>query len=219
MSSWLETSVAMINWLELANIMGTAAFAVSGALLAARNRMDIIGLVFMANLTGVGGGTVRDLLLGVPVFWVSQWSYVGVCCIAAVVTWYTTPLIEKGSKALLWADALGLSLFCVLGTEKAIEVGSPLAVAIIMGVFSACLGGIFRDIALNQVPLVFRREVYVTAALAGSCTFTLLTSLAGLGNLMGGALAVSLAFLIRGLAVNFAVTLPRHPGTGVNPED
>lgn len=209
----------MISWLELANIMGTAAFAVSGALLAARNRMDIIGLVFMANLTGVGGGTVRDLLLDLPVFWISQWSYVGVCCLAAVVTWFSTPLIEKGSKALLWADALGLSLFCVLGTQKAMEAGSPLPAAIIMGVFSACLGGIFRDIALNQVPLVLRREIYVTAALAGSCSFALLAGWAGLGNLIGGGLAMSLAFLIRALAVNYSITLPRHPGTGVKTED
>lgn len=209
----------MISWLEWANIMGTAAFAASGALLAARNRMDIIGLVFMANLTGVGGGTVRDLLLDLPVFWISQWSYVGVCCVAAVVTWYSTPLLEKGSRALIWADALGLSLFCVLGTEKAIEAGSPLPVAIIMGVFSACLGGIIRDIALNQVPLVLRREIYVTAALAGSCTFTLLTAWAGTSNLIGGTVAVSIAFLVRALAVNFAITLPRHPGTGVSTED
>jgi uncharacterized membrane protein YeiH len=217
--SWLDTWVALLSWLELANILGTAAFAVSGALLAARNRMDIIGLVFMANLTGVGGGTVRDLLLDLPVFWVSQWQYVGVCSIAAVVTWYSTPLIEKGSKALLWADALGLSLFCVLGTQKAIEAGSSLPAAVIMGVFSACLGGIFRDIALNQVPLVLRREIYVTAALIGSCTFALLTHWAAMNALVSGILAMSTALLIRALAFSYGITLPRHPGTGVQTDD
>jgi uncharacterized membrane protein YeiH len=204
----------MADWLEIANILGTAAFAVSGALVAARSRMDIVGLIFMANLTGVGGGTIRDLLLNLPVFWISQWEYPAICSLAAIVTWFATPWIEKGSGALVWADALGLSVFCVLGTEKAIQAGSPLPVAIIMGEFTACLGGIFRDIALNQVPLILRQEIYVTAALAGSCTFALLFQWTDLGSFYTGMIATAIAFLTRALSLYFNITLPRHSGTG-----
>ena len=130
--------MTVVDWLALA---GTFAFAVSGALLAARHRLDIIGFLFVANMTGVGGGTVRDLLLDAPVFWVQDASHIAVCSVAALLTWTAASLLDRASTAVLWADATGIALFAVLGAQKALLAGVGPGVAVVMGIFTACFGG------------------------------------------------------------------------------
>lgn len=202
----------MLTLLFITNIAATIAFAISGALVAARHRLDWVGFVFMACITGIGGGTLRDTILDVPVFWINDYHTIIVCSVAAIVTYFATQHISKRSKALLWADALGMALFTALGAQKAMALGMNIPVSIIMGVFSACLGGIIRDVIVNDVPVVFRREIYITASLLGASVYCVLhtyTPVAeGIALIMGG----TVAFVIRALAITRNLSMPAHEG-------
>lgn len=202
----------MPDTLQIIAIAGTAAFAVSGALQAARHRMDIIGFIFIGNITGIGGGTIRDLLLDTPVFWLGEWHYVAICSLAAMVTYFSTPLIRKASRTLLWADAVGMALFSVLGAQKALSLGMSIPVTAIMGMFSACLGGIVRDMLLNEVPIILRREIYITASLIGALGYALAVSVAGLPDLVAVLAGCAAAFIVRALAISRNFSLPAHRG-------
>ncbi|OFA30911.1 hypothetical protein BAE46_09645 [Glaciecola punicea] len=202
----------MLTLLFITNIAATIAFAISGALVAARHRLDWVGFVFMACITGIGGGTLRDTILDVPVFWINDYHTIIVCSVSAIVTYFATQHISKRSKALLWADALGMALFTALGAQKAMALGMNIPVSIIMGVFSACLGGIIRDVIVNDVPVVFRREIYITASLLGASTYCVLhtyTPVAeGIALIIGG----TVAFVIRALAITRNLSMPAHEG-------
>ncbi len=189
---------------------GTLSFAVSGALQAARHRMDIIGFIFVGCITGVGGGTFRDLLLDVPVFWLGQWQYVMVCTVAAVATWFASPWVKKATVALIWTDAVGMALFSVLGAQRALELGMSIPAAAIMGMFSACLGGIVRDMILNELPIILCREIYISASLAGALGYAFAAALLGLPETLALLLGCVAAFGIRALAIVYRLSLPTH---------
>jgi len=204
----------VLTLLLFTNIAATIAFAISGALVAARHRLDIVGFVFMACITGIGGGTLRDAILDVPVFWLDDYYTIVVCAGAAVMTYFAAHHISKRSKALLWADALGMALFTALGAQKAISLGMNIPVATIMGVFSACLGGIIRDVIVNDVPVVFQRDIYITASLLGASTYCVIHTYTpiseGFALIIGG----TLAFVIRALAITRKLRIPQHSGLG-----
>ena len=202
----------MNTLLEFLNIAGTAAFAASGALLAAKHRLDIIGFIFIAAITGVGGGTVRDLLLDAPVFWLAQWHYVTTCSAAAVVTYFASRYVNRGSKALLWADAVGMALFSVLGAQKAIAMGMSIPVAAIMGMFSACVGGIIRDVILNEEPILCQREIYITASLVGALGYSVSATLLDLPAMFCLLAGCITAFVVRALAITLKLSIPAHKG-------
>lgn len=188
---------------------GVAVFAATGALAASRKELDIIGFLFLAGVTGIGGGTLRDLILDVPVFWVANHYYLAVCAAMAVITYFTAHLIESRYKLLLWLDAVGLAAYCVFGAWKGLMVtGSPL-VAIVLGVLTATFGGILRDQLSGEPSVLLRPEVYVTAALAGAVVFTL-ADLADLPLLAAAAPAFLAAFAIRGGALWFGWSFPRY---------
>jgi uncharacterized membrane protein YeiH len=194
-------------WLQLA---GLAVFAASGALTASRKQMDLGGFAVVATVTAIGGGTVRDLLIGVrPVFWVTEPVYPLTCVIVAVLLFFTAPLFESRFRALLWADALGMSLFCALGTEKALHADIPAAAAVLMGVITATFGGIGRDVLCAEVPLILRKEIYATAALAGAITYVVLSRM-GLDSLTATLSAFGVCFLIRGVSLAFGLSLPAY---------
>jgi len=152
---------------------GVAVFAVSGALTASRKQMDIVGFCLIATVTGIGGGTLRDLLLGVgAVYWIQEPSYVLLCCAIAAVLFFTASSFESRFRVLLWADAVGLAVFCITGAEKALLAGAPATVAVLMGVMTATFGGVIRDVLCAEIPLILRREIYATAAAAGAIAFT-----------------------------------------------
>ena len=156
-------------------VIGTVAFAISGALLAGRQKMDWFGVVVLAVIVAVGGGSLRDLLLGItPVFWVqSPWFIV----LAGIVALVTIPLIRLGvyrRNYLLLSDAMGLAVVAVLGTEKALEFGANAFIAIIMGVITGVFGGILRDLLANRDPTIFYGGIYAFAALIGCAIFVLL---------------------------------------------
>ena len=197
--------------------IGIAVFALSGALMAARKGMDPFGFALLATLTGVGGGTIRDLLIGTrPVFWVGDPTDVLVCLIVAELVFALGPrrvaMIEGGrqGRLLLWADALGLALFAVTGTGKALAAGVPLLSAVALGTTTATFGGIIRDIFAGTTPLVLRQEIYVTAAALGAAVMVALLA-TGLDAFLCAAAGFAAAFTLRALAILRGWSLPAFP--------
>lgn len=208
-----------MNPILIFDFAGIAVFAATGALAASRKQLDIVGFLFFAAITGIGGGTVRDLILGAPVFWIEDHTYVIVCAAVAVVIFLTAHRVEHRYIALLWLDAVGLAAYGVFGAWKGMALtGSPI-IAVVMGVMTATFGGILRDLLASEPSVLLRPEIYVTAALVGATGFTLLT-LAG-APLMAAALAGFLAaFLVRAGALRFGWSIPAYRGRpGRRPED
>jgi uncharacterized membrane protein YeiH len=183
-------------------------FAASGALLAGRKRLDLFGVVVIGLVTAVGGGTLRDLLLGAtPVFWVRRPVYVGVAVTAVIVVLVGARGLGRRRGALLVADACGLALFSVLGAREALAAGASPAIAVAMGVMTGVAGGLMRDVLCGEIPLILRREVYATAALAAAGVFVALTAL-GVGGdapLWAGILA---GLGLRLAAIHWGFSLP-----------
>jgi len=189
------------------DVLAAIVFAVSGALVASRKGLDVVAFMWFAVITGVGGGTVRDLILNVPVFWVQDPVYVSACLVTAVVMHFVAPLVESRFRTLLWFDAFGLALVTVAGTVKASDLGSPAVVAISMGVVTGILGGILRD-TLGHVPSVLlSHEIYVTASVFGACTYVALNDL-GIGRFAAMTAGFLVTFIVRGLAIRLGWSLP-----------
>ena len=189
------------------DVLAAVVFAVSGALVASRKNLDVIGFMWFAVITGVGGGTVRDLILGVPVFWVQSPVYVSVCFVTAVVMHFVAPLVESRYTMLLWFDAFGLALVTIAGTSKALDVGAPAIVAIAMGVVTGCVGGIIRD-TLGHVPsILLKHEIYVTASVLGACVYVALSAFEP-RRLPAMIVGFLVTFAVRGLAIKFGWSLP-----------
>lgn len=193
---------------DLLALIGTAVFAISGALLGLRNRMDIVGVSFVASVTGVGGGTLRDLLLGAtPVGWVARPVEIAICIVCAVVVClFNSKMLGRRMQWLLYADAAGLALFCVLGAAKAEEAGAHAMVAILFGAMSASFGGLLRDVICNEEPVIMREEIYITAALVGAAVYVLLP--ASIGFDLRAIAGLSVAFLMRVCAIHYGWNLP-----------
>lgn len=194
--------------LFFAGLFGIAVFAISGALAAAEKELDILGFILFATVTGIGGGTVRDLILGVEVAWVANPIDLHTCIIAAIVTYFAAGQIIKIQRLLVWMDAIGLALFSVLGTAKAYHLGVDPLVAIAMGMITPTFGSIIRDILLDRSPVLLQPEIYVSAAITGSVSYLVFNSLWGNPNL-STILAISCAFLVRAAAIIFDLRLPK----------
>ncbi|WP_112809269.1 trimeric intracellular cation channel family protein [Ensifer sp.] len=206
--------------LEILDYAGVAVFAATGALSASRKQLDIIGYLFLASVTGIGGGTMRDVVLGAtPVFWVLNPNYLLVCASVAVLLFFTAHLFESRYRVLVWLDAIGLSAYCVMGAAKGLAAtGSP-GVALVTGMLTATFGGVLRDILAGEPSVLLRPEVYVTAALVGSAVFVVATML-GLPLLATSTLGVVAAFTVRAGALKYGWTLPiGKAGPGRDPDD
>ncbi len=199
---------AIRQLLELLDMAGVAVFAVSGALAAARGRHTIVTFAFFAAVTGIGGGTLRDLLIGAPVFWVGRSDYLGVCLAAAGIVW-----LLKADRwqlaALLWFDAVGMAAYAVIGAAKALGAGLPPLSAIVMGVLTASFGGIVRDVLAGEPSVLLRREIYVSAAALGASAYVVL-SVIGAGTLIAGGVGVAAGFTLRALAIGRGLALPAY---------
>ena len=192
------------------DLLGVAVFAVTGALVASRKQMDIVGFALLATVTGIGGGTLRDLVLGAqPVFWVQQPVYVVVCIAVAAAVFFTAHVPESRYRLLLWLDALGLSFFCVVDADKALSAGSGWFIAVVMGVITATFGGIVRDVLGGGIPIILRKEIYATAALAGSAVFVAAT-MAGTPAIVSAFAGFAVCLLIRGAALRKGWSLPTY---------
>jgi uncharacterized membrane protein YeiH len=205
----------LVHWFD---ILAAVVFAVSGALVAWRKRLDIMGFMWLAVITGVGGGTVRDLILGVPVFWVQNPVDVSACLATAVVMHFVAPLVASRQKTLLWFDAFGLALVSTAGTVKSLDVGAPALVAIALGAVTGSVGGIIRD-TLGHVPSVLlRHEIYITASVLGACSYAGLNQL-GVDRLTAMITGFAVTFGVRGMAIKFGWSLPVFRASTAWPRD
>lgn len=205
----MDALASVFIWLDYAAV---AVFAATGAMAAAQRKHDIVTFGFFAAVTGVGGGTMRDLLLDAPVFWVTRPDYLIACMLAAVTVWvFGTG--QARLKVLLWLDALGMAAYSVVGAAKASALGVPPISAIVMGVLTACFGGIIRDVLADEPSVLLRRELYVSCALVGASVFVALEAL-GLSDFSAGMGGFVAAFLVRAAAIFWGWMLPAFPGRG-----
>ncbi|MBZ0163182.1 MAG: trimeric intracellular cation channel family protein [Notoacmeibacter sp.] len=208
-----------MNTLLVLDYAGVAVFAVTGALAASRKQLDLIGFLFLASVTGIGGGTLRDVILGAaPVFWVTNPVYILVCAAMALLVYFTAHLIESRYRLLLWFDAAGLAAYCVMGAAKGLAATGSATVALVTGVLTATFGGILRDLLSGEPSVLLRPEIYVTAALAGAGTYTVAT-MAGMPPALAAGLAIAVAFMVRGGALAFGWTFPRYRPRAGRSED
>lgn len=198
----LGTALPYLDW------AGVAVFATSGALLAAAKKQTLVTLIFFAVVTGVGGGTARDLLIGAPVFWVRENAILLICFAAALAVWVSPGKLWQG-RALDWLDAAGLAAYATYGAAKGLAFGLAPLPAVAMGVLTACLGGIIRDVLAGEPSILMRPELYVTAAaLAAALMVGLL--LAGLPAALAGLVAAAAGFALRAGAIHFGWKLPAY---------
>jgi uncharacterized membrane protein YeiH len=198
-----ETVTMALDWL------GVVAFAITGSLVASRKQMDIVGFTLLGVVTGIGGGTLRDVLLGAPVFWVREPAYLITCVLVSVIAFFTAHIPQSRYRFLLWPDAIGLALFAVTGAEKALHAGATGTVAVAMGVITATVGGIIRDVLGGETPVILSREIYASAALAGAVIFTSVLALDAPRDLaLGTGFAAGL--LVRAAALHYGWSLPRY---------
>ncbi|NMJ44168.1 trimeric intracellular cation channel family protein [Roseomonas sp. JC162] len=186
-----------------------AVLAVAGALSASRKQLDPVGFMLVACLCAFGGGTVRDVILNQPVFWLNVPGMVGLAAGLALLVFFTAHLVERRFVVLLWADAVGLGLFAVLGAEVAQRAGATPWVAVLMGTITATAGGMLRDIICAEMPLILRREIYATAAALGAAVFVVLQD-AGAGRTVAVSIGILVGFGARAAAILTGWSLPTY---------
>jgi uncharacterized membrane protein YeiH len=190
------------------DIFGVIVFALSGALMAGRYQLDPFGVVVLASVTAVGGGTIRDVILQTPVFWVEKPYYLYVILATAILTIVLIRQPKRIPKRfLLIADALGLALFAVLGTQKALYLGAPIPVAVVLGTITGIAGGMIRDVLCNVIPMILREEIYALAAMLGGSLFILLRGL-NWSDTHAMTVSISAALTLRLAAIYWHVSLP-----------
>lgn len=188
-------------------VIGTVACAISGIQLAATKKFDWFGAYTVGLVTAIGGGTLRDLLLDIPVFWMQTWWYLGVTALSlATVIIFRSILVSK-DKILFIFDSIGLALFCVIGITKTLAIDYPMWVAVIMGIITGAFGGVIRDILINEEPLVFRKDIYATACLAGSLVYWLLRN-TGCSVMVQQLACAAVIIVIRVLTLRYNLSLP-----------
>lgn len=203
----MQDIIPSLEMVFIIDMLAAVSFAVSGALVASRKGLDILGFMWLAVITGVGGGTVRDLVLDVPVFWIVDPAHIIACLITATIMFFVVPVLASRLRSVLWFDALGLALVTVVGTVKGLEAHTGPLIAVVMGVTTASVGGIIRDVVGGEQSVIMRREIYVTAAVAGGVTYIGLAAV-GLGDLIAAIASFLVTFIIRGMAITYNWSLP-----------
>lgn len=193
-------------------ILGTISFSMSGSFAAMQKRLDPFGVLIIAFVTSVGGGTVRDLLLDVPVFWMHDLLMCGVILVTSIFSMIFKS-IEKNFKVTLFIfDSFGLGLFTLIGVQKGLNADIHPLICIGLGTITGCFGGIIRDILLNRIPLIFRKEIYASACIIGGATFLLLTTFTNLSYTIIQIFTILLIVAIRTFAVKYHWQMPKFYG-------
>ena len=193
---------------QVINILGTIAFAISGVSVAMNKKMDAFGLLIIAFVTSVGGGTLRDILIGqTPVSWMTNMTYVYVIFGATVFTIAFRKCINYLRISLFLFDTIGIGLYTVVGVEKGLNIGLHPIICIALGTMTACFGGVIRDILCNEIPVIFRKEIYATACIAGGISYFVLRQLP-IDNNIVFIIAGAVVITIRLSAVKFKISLP-----------
>ena len=198
----------MTDVLFIIEYLGTFVFAITGASIAVKSDFDFFGMLFLAFLTAVGGGTVRDLILDQPVFWTVQPQVLYIIIFATIVTFFFRMFSERASKLIFFLDTLGLGLFVVTGTQKSLSVGSNYETALLMGIITGVLGGILRSIFNSEVPIIFKNEVYATTAAISSLIYMGLT-FSSLSQQLNTFITIVMCLIIRYASVKYNIHLPK----------
>ncbi|WP_452229482.1 MULTISPECIES: trimeric intracellular cation channel family protein [unclassified Lacinutrix] len=190
------------------DILGTIAFAISGVLIAMNKRMDPFGILIIAFVTAVGGGTLRDILIGqTPVAWMTDMTFTYVILLTTVLTILFRSKINYLRTSLFLFDTIGIGLYTVVGIEKGLSAGLHPIICIALGTISACFGGVIRDILCNEIPVIFRKEIYATACILGGLTYFLIRKLPIENNFVF-VIAGVVVIIVRLIAVKFKISLP-----------
>ncbi len=195
------------TFLFVIEVIGTVAAAISGIRLAATKRFDWFGAYTVGLVTACGGGTLRDLLLDIPVFWMQTWWYLAVTAISLVTVMTFRSFLVSRDRILFVFDSIGLALFCVIGIQKSLAIGYPMWVASCMGVITGAFGGVLRDLLINEEPLIFRKDIYATACLAG-CISYWISGLLGASYMWQGLICAIVIIGIRVLTLIFNWSFP-----------
>lgn len=217
----IGTLFLKVNMAEVIALLGTFAFAVSGIRMAAGHDIDWVGAYLIGLVTAIGGGTVRDLLLGLPPFWMEDASYFITTGVALLAMLLLQERLIRMGRTLFLFDTIGLGLFTITGVIKTLEAGYPFWVAVIMGAITGSVGGVIRDVLINQVPLVFRKDLYATACLAGGLVFLLCQQserLLPFAELIGASSIIVVRLVAVRYRIHFPILkgkdLPGRPGRG-----
>jgi len=193
------------------DLLGTFVFAISGVMIAVKNKFDLVGAVIIGIVTAVGGGTLRDMMIGeTPVSWMQDITYLLVILAALPICFFFFKPLQKLRKGIFLFDTIGIALFTILGIQKTLAIGLSPIVAVMMGIVSAVFGGVIRDVLTNEVPLIFRKEVYATACLAGAITYLSLENFIG-NTSLNMIPAILVVFIIRYFAVKKQWEIPFRP--------
>lgn len=199
-----------MTWLALVDYAAVFVFALTGALTASRAQLDPVGFMFLACLVGVGGGTIRDVLLDRPVFWMQAPSYIFLACIAATTVFFTAHLVESRLRVLFWLDSFALAVAVSSGVGVALQMEQSAPIVIVTGVMTGCLGGLMRDVVVNEVPMILRQgELYVSAAFGGAACGWVASTL--LPNLLAAlAVTAGVTWILRAGSLKFGWQLPTY---------
>ncbi len=196
-----------MSWIYLVDLFGTAVFAISGVLTAIEKRFDLVGSLIIGFVTAIGGGTLRDLLIGrSPVGWLNDRNYFIIILLSYVVALVFRRQIKRFQKSLFLFDTIGIGLFTILGIQIATEYQLNPEICLVMGVISACFGGVIRDVLTNEIPLIFRKEIYMTACLVGGLVYLLLLRISDWDNL-SISVSICTVILIRYFSVRYGWSL------------
>lgn len=202
-----------MSLLALLDYSSVFIFALTGALVASRAQLDLVGFAFLAALTGIGGGTVRDVLLDRnPIFWIEQPAYLAITTLAALFVFFTAHLVESRYQLLIWLDALALGIAVAAGVGVALALDQPAIITVLMGIVTGCLGGLMRDVVCNEVPLVLKQgELYVSAAFTGASSAVLASSIGlQIFGVLGAAIAVTVMLRAGSLAFGWRLPIYKH---------
>lgn len=196
------------EYFKFIDILGTIAFAVSGVYAAMEKKLDLFGVIIIAFVTAIGGGTVRDMMIGdLPVAWIRNINYTAIILSTTVVVILFRSYIKNFQKTLIVFDSIGLGLFTVLGIQKGIAFGLHPVICVALGTITGCFGGVIRDMLINTIPLIFKKEIYASACIAGGTVYFILY-LNGVNSDLNDAISIIIIFLIRILAIRFDWRLP-----------
>lgn len=207
----MELSLPEITFVNLLDYIGTLAFAISGIRLASAKRFDLFGAYVVGLATAIGGGTMRDLMLDVPIFWMHNSIYFIINLFALLLVALFGKLVIRQKNTWFIFDTIGLGMFAVIGIEKTLVNDYPFWVAIVMGALTGAGGGVIRDVFLNEIPLIFRAEIYAVACVLGGIAYGI-CHLLGMDNIACGLVCGSVVIISRVVAVRYKINLPTLKG-------
>lgn len=196
-----------MNTMYYIDLIGTMVFAISGAMAASRQNIDVFGAMFTGFVTAIGGGSLRDIFLNLRPVWVDDSNYLLAILIGFAISVFMNKQLYRLAKTLFLFDAIGIGFFCIVGVQKSITHDASSTAAIVLGIFSAVMGGVIRDTLMNETPLIFRKEIYATACLTGSIIYVFLR-MAGLDTMTNAIISIGIVVLIRIVSVKYKLSLP-----------